>query len=281
MAAGAVLAAANGVGEGLVKDLVYEGALPGPGHTGYAGKDPERELDVHALEVVLGRAEEPYDPARLTALFRWLYPAASREEVPRHGPLLGLVVLDDDKRVPEVPEPLQRREQAAVVPLVESYRGLVEHVEHADEPAAYLRGEPYPLGLAAGERSGRAGEGEVAEANVHEKAETLPDLLDDPLPDEPLPCREVDLLEEVLRVPDGELGELGDALPPHRHGERLGTQPRARALRAGDVAHELLDLLAAVLRIRLGVPARQVAHDALEPGHVLAAAGFSGLGGGS
>src|SRR4028119_150044 len=94
MAAGAVLPAADGVGEGLVQDLVYERALPGPGHTCYAGKDPERELDVHALEVVLGRAEEPYDPGRLAALFRRLYPAAAREEVPRHGALLGLDVPD-------------------------------------------------------------------------------------------------------------------------------------------------------------------------------------------
>src|ERR687893_1710745 len=166
MAAGAVLAAANGVGEGLVQDLVYEGALPGPGHTGYAGKDPERELDVHALEVVLGRAEEPYDPARLAALFRRLYPAASREEIPRHGALLGLdvldgaggddlapvhprpgphvhdvirrpdrllIVLDDDERVPEVPQPYEGVQQPPVVSLVQPDGGLVEDVENAHE----------------------------------------------------------------------------------------------------------------------------------------------------
>src|SRR3712207_2970588 len=139
MAAGTVLPAADGVGEGLVQDLVYERALPGPGHAGYAGKDPERKLDVHALEVVLGRAEKPYDPGRFATLLRRLFPAAAREEAPRREPLLGLdvlggaggddlasvpprprphvhdvirrpdrllVVLDDDERVPEVPEPL-------------------------------------------------------------------------------------------------------------------------------------------------------------------------------
>ena len=139
VAARAVLAAAHGVGEGLVQDLVDQRALPGPRHARYAGKDPERELDVHALEVVLRGAEEAYGPGRLAPLLGGLYPAASGEEVARDGALLRfnifdgadgddlasvdprpwphvhhvvggpdrlLVVLDDDERVPEVPEPL-------------------------------------------------------------------------------------------------------------------------------------------------------------------------------
>jgi hypothetical protein len=61
-----------------------------------------------------------------------------------------------------------------------------------------------------------------------------------------------------------------DVLLPHRHGERLGPEACSLALRAGDVAHELLDLLPAVLGVRLGVAALQVGDDPVEPGHILA-----------
>src|SRR5438094_6171150 len=40
-----------------------------------------------------------------------------------------LVVLDDDHGVPEIPQPRERREQLAVVALMEADRRLVENVE--------------------------------------------------------------------------------------------------------------------------------------------------------
>ncbi len=60
-----------------------------------------------------------------------------------------LVVLDDDDRVAEVAQPLQGREQALVVALVQPDRRLVEHVEHAGQARADLRGQPDALALAA------------------------------------------------------------------------------------------------------------------------------------
>ena len=60
-----------------------------------------------------------------------------------------LVVLDDDDRVAEVAQPLQGREQPPVVALVQPDRRLVQHVEHAGQPRADLRGQPDPLALAA------------------------------------------------------------------------------------------------------------------------------------
>ena len=44
-----------------------------------------------------------------------------------------LVVLDDEHGVTEVAQPLKRRDQLAVVALVEADRRLVEDVEDADE----------------------------------------------------------------------------------------------------------------------------------------------------
>ena len=68
-----------------------------------------------------------------------------------------LVVLDDDHRVAEVAQPHERVDEALVVALVQPDRRLVEHVEHADEPAADLRREPDALRLAAGERAPTTG----------------------------------------------------------------------------------------------------------------------------
>ena len=68
-----------------------------------------------------------------------------------------LVVLDDDHGVAEVAQPHHRVDQPLVVALVQADRRFVEHVEHADEPAADLRREPDALRLAARERARRRG----------------------------------------------------------------------------------------------------------------------------
>ncbi len=95
-----------------------------------------------------------------------------------------LVVLDDDDRVAEVAQPLERRDQLPVVALVEPDRRLVEDVEHADELRADLGREPEPLRLAARERRRRAVELQVADADVVEERQPLADLLDDPRADQ-------------------------------------------------------------------------------------------------
>ncbi len=64
-----------------------------------------------------------------------------------------LVVLDDDDRVAEVAQPPQCRQQARVVALVQPDRRLVEHIEHAGQPRADLRGEPDALAFAARQRA--------------------------------------------------------------------------------------------------------------------------------
>ena len=94
-------------------------------------------------------------------------------------------MLDDEHRVAEIAQFLQRAEEAEVVPLVQSYAGFVEDVKDADELRPYLGGETYPLPFAAGEGPGLPGEGEVVEADVDEELEALPDLLENPAGDRP------------------------------------------------------------------------------------------------
>ncbi len=64
-----------------------------------------------------------------------------------------LVMLDDDHGIAEVAQPPQRLEQAGIVALVQADRGLVEHIEHAGQAGADLRGEPDALAFAARQRA--------------------------------------------------------------------------------------------------------------------------------
>src|SRR6185369_15325263 len=82
-----------------------------------------------------------------------------------------LVMLDDEHGVAEAAQALQRLQEAVVVLLVETDRGLVEDVEDAREAAADLRGEADALALAAGEGARCAVEVEIVEPHIVEKAE--------------------------------------------------------------------------------------------------------------
>jgi hypothetical protein len=59
--------------------------------------------------------------------------ARAHVDEPVGAPHHLLVVLDDEHRVPEVAQPLERADQLVVVALVQPDRRLVEDVEHADE----------------------------------------------------------------------------------------------------------------------------------------------------
>ena len=90
-----------------------------------------------------------------------------------------LVVLDDDDRVAEIAQAIQRAEQALVVALVQADRRLVEHVHDADEAGADLARQTDALRFAAGQRIGLAIERQVVEPDVDEKMQALADFLDD------------------------------------------------------------------------------------------------------
>ena len=60
-----------------------------------------------------------------------------------------LVVLDDDDGIAEVAQPSQCVQQACIVALMQADRRFVQHVEHAGQAGADLRGEADALALAA------------------------------------------------------------------------------------------------------------------------------------
>ena len=90
-----------------------------------------------------------------------------------------LVVLDHDHGVAEVAQPLQRFQQPRIVALVQADRRLVEHVEHAGQAGADLRGEPDALALAAGQRAGGARERQVIEPDIDQEFQPRADFLED------------------------------------------------------------------------------------------------------
>ena len=81
------------------------------------------------------------------------------------------VVLDDDQRVAEIPQPDQGFDQPAVVALMQADRRLVEHVQHADESRADLGRQPNALRLTAGQRARRPGQRQVVQPDVEQEAE--------------------------------------------------------------------------------------------------------------
>ena len=291
------------VRECLEHDLVHERRLAGARDAGHADELADRELDVDVLEVVLRRAADEERAAVLVPPRGDRDRPLAREELARHrlrDPLdlrrrpfghdlatvepgarphvhepVGaahhlLVVLDDDDGVADVPEPSERVDQPRVVALVEPDRRLVEDVEDADELRADLRREPEPLRLAARQRRRRTIQRQIADADVVEEREPLADLLHDPVADQLLGRRQLELVEEPERARHRQLRERVNGTVAHRDREHLRLEARALADRARPQRHVLLDPLALRGRVRLLVAAREARRDAVERQHVLA-----------
>ena len=61
-----------------------------------------------------------------------------------------LVMLNDNQRVAEIPQTVQRTEQLVIIPLMQSDARLIQNVRHTDQTRANLRRQTNPLRLSAG-----------------------------------------------------------------------------------------------------------------------------------
>ena len=168
------------------------------------------------------------------------------------------IVLYDKHRVAQIAQLLQRRQQARIVALVQPDRGLVEDVEHADQPAADLRREPDPLRFPARQRRCRAIESEVVEPHIHEKAQPVGDFFEDRLGDFGVEtgaaiAAQRNAREELERLAHGQRHDVADALAGHEDGQALRLEAPAPASRTGLLHHVLLELLADCVRRRLAI----------------------------
>ena len=157
------------------------------------------------------------------------------------GPDRVLVVLDDDDRVADVAQPLERRDHLHVVLRMQPDARLVEHVEHPHQPGSDLCRQADALRLAAGQRAGPAIEAEVVEPDSEQELETGADLL------EHLPARvgtaprRADRAEEAMELVEVEPADVVDR--PATDGEEQPRRSEAGpvAVRAGVLDHHLVE----------------------------------------
>ena len=154
------------------------------------------------------------------------------------------VVLDDEDRVAEIAKLAEGRDQSVRVAGMKADRGLVEHVEHACEAAAHLRGQTDPLQLAPRKTAGRPGHVEILEADFHEERDPRIEFAQEIAGDLAISVGERDrgelLAEAAERHPPPDV----ERAAPKRDGAGHVGEPAATALAAGHLVHHGVDLAA-------------------------------------
>ena len=232
--------------ERLVEHLVDQRALARAGGAGDRHQLAQRERHVHRFEVVL---PGPAHDERLAVAFSPLLGGGDRslagKELPGrrrlarehvidrslHHHLAAVdpgsgthlhqvvggadgvfVVLDDDDRVADVAQALQRGDHLHVVLRVQADARLVEHVEHPHQPRADLRGQTDPLRLAAGKRARATVEVQVVQSDAQEQLEPAADLLEHLPAGVGAAAGRLDGAQERVELVEVELAELVDRL---------------------------------------------------------------------
>ncbi len=89
---------------------------------------------------------------------------------------------------------------------------LVEHVEHADQAGPDLSGQPDALRLTAGQRGRRAGQRQILQPDIEQKAQPRLDFLEHLPGDRLLARTQGERVQKIRAVRDGQLADLGDRL---------------------------------------------------------------------
>ena len=287
----------------LVERLDQEGRLAAARNAGDGGEDAERDLGRDVLQIVAARADDldlacpssacgarpaprpPSSPDRYWPVSEFglamisarralgddlaAMDAGGRADI---DDIIGrqdrvLVMLDDDHRIADIAQVLQRIEQAGIVALVQADRRLVEHVEHAGQAGADLRGKPDALALAARQRAGIARQRQIIEPDIVEEAQPLADFLEDAHGD--LVLLGGQLAPAVARTSRRAMRidisrDLADVQAVDLDRQRFRLQAIAVAGRAGGRRHVALDLLARPGAVGLLPAALEIGDDALE-----------------
>ena len=154
------------------------------------------------------------------------------------------IVLDQEQGVAQVAKFLQGAEQPGVVAGVQADRRFVEHVEHAAQPAAHLRGQADALHFSAGKRGGRPGEREVVEPHVDQELRAIANLAVDFAGDLPLGGGRLPGEEVGQHLAQRLAADLVDRAAAETHGGRVVAQSAAAADRAIDLVDEMFQAAA-------------------------------------
>ena len=145
------------------------------------------------------------------------------------------VVLDDDDRVALVAKLTEDRDQPLVVARVEPDRRLVEHVQRADQRRTERRRQVDALRFPARQRGREAIQREVVEPDVAQKRQPPANFLQHLLGDRRFLVGQLEAAEECVRLPDGQRRHPIDGAAGDANIARFAPQPRAAAVRAGQV----------------------------------------------
>ena len=175
------------------------------------------------------------------------------------------IMLNHQHGVAEVTQTEQCVQQAAIVALVQADGGLIQHVHHADQAGTNLAGQANALSLAAGQRVGATGQGQVVQPDIDQKTQALADFLEDGPGDLRMAAAQVQRCHLLLGFAHRGADQLGQATPVDLYMPRRPVQALAVAIRAGLVGEVFGQLLAHRDGIGLAIAALHVRDDPLEP----------------
>ncbi len=157
-------------------------------------------------------------------------------------------------------------QQPGVVALVQADRRLVQHIEHAGQAGADLRGEPDALAFAARQCARGARQVEIIEPHIDEELQPLADFLEDARGDFLVLGLQLgqQFVEPLIGLADRHFRNLADVLAVDLHRQRLRLQPVAVAFAARMIRLEARQLLAHPLRVGLAPAPLDVADHAFE-----------------
>ena len=220
----------------LIENLVHQGRLSRSADARHSGQQPQRDRNVHSLEIVgvgspdddlalpsrapVGRDGDRALPPQVeareggVAVLLQLVRRALEHHVAAMLACSGsqvdhvigrsnrlLVMLDNNDRVLQVAEARQRIEEAPVVALVQADRRLIEHVEDTGQAGADLCREADSLPLSARQRGRAPREREVPNADIVQEMEPILDLAQDAACDDLLARGRLQPLEHFEACP--------------------------------------------------------------------------------
>ena len=109
-------------------------------------------------------------------------------------------MFDNDNGIADIAQALERLDQALVVTLMKTDRGLVQNIEHAHETRADLRCQANTLCLATGKRRRGTIERQIVKSDIDQKAQALQDFLNDAPADKLLALGKLQTLKKLERL---------------------------------------------------------------------------------
>ena len=147
------------------------------------------------------------------------------------------IVFHHHQRVALVAQLAQRVQQDLVVAWMQADGRLVQHVAHALQVAAELRGQADALRFAARQARRRAIQAQVAQADLFQERQAAVNLGHHIAGDVGIPAGQIQALDPAAGLADRPLRNVDDGLVGKGDGACRRVQARAVAVRAGQVGH--------------------------------------------